>query len=242
MIKRFTGWILVGVFVLWIVGIVDDDVATQRSDGPENALDSRSDRLTVLVKHDVGKTRYPLPKEKPQRIASSPLTAETVEVASAPVKIVSNLAVETLYVSSDGLYLREKPSQTAAHIQLYPYSTAVRVLGRADSWVRVRVNRDNRKGWMHGDYLTSLLPNSTTTPRTVIKPSIPTLSDEEVAQRLIRDSISQYSGSCPCPYNYDRGGRRCGKRSAYSRPGGRSPLCYTRDVSKNMIASYRSRN
>lgn len=34
------------------------------------------------------------------------------------------------------------------------------------------------------------------------------------------------SGSCDCPYDTDSAGRRCGGRSAYSRPGGASPVCY----------------
>ncbi len=54
-------------------------------------------------------------------------------------------------------------------------------------------------------------------------------SDSEV-QRAIRQSIAAYSGSCPCPYSTDRAGRRCGARSAYSRPGGAAPLCYASDV------------
>ena len=66
-------------------------------------------------------------------------------------------------------------------------------------------------------------------------------TDSEVKQELIRRSISSYSGSCPCPYNRDRAGRRCGKRSAYSRPGGASPLCYERDVSQKMVDEYRAR-
>lgn len=37
------------------------------------------------------------------------------------------------------------------------------------------------------------------------------------------------SGSCDCPYDTDRRGRACGGRSAYSRPGGRQPLCYVGD-------------
>lgn len=49
-------------------------------------------------------------------------------------------------------------------------------------------------------------------------------------QRQIRQSIAAYPGSCPCPYSTDRAGRRCGARSAYSRPGGRAPLCYPADV------------
>ena len=31
---------------------------------------------------------------------------------------------------------------------------------------------------------------------------------------------------CPCPYDLDRRGNECGGRSAYSRPGGSSPVCY----------------
>jgi hypothetical protein len=50
------------------------------------------------------------------------------------------------------------------------------------------------------------------------------------AQRAIQESIRAYSGSCPCPYSVDRAGRRCGARSAYSKPGGRAPLCYPSDV------------
>ena len=66
-------------------------------------------------------------------------------------------------------------------------------------------------------------------------------SDKEIKKELIRQSIASYSGSCPCPYNTDRGGRRCGKRSAYSRPGGASPLCYEGDVSKEIVDAYRER-
>jgi hypothetical protein len=49
-------------------------------------------------------------------------------------------------------------------------------------------------------------------------------------QRQIRQSIAAYPGSCACPYSTDRGGRRCGGRSAYSRGGGHAPLCYPADV------------
>ena len=34
------------------------------------------------------------------------------------------------------------------------------------------------------------------------------------------------TGSCDCPYDRASNGSRCGGRSAYSRPGGRSPICY----------------
>lgn len=66
-------------------------------------------------------------------------------------------------------------------------------------------------------------------------------TDREIKQEIIRESIRNYRGSCPCPYSRDRAGRRCGKRSAYSRPGGASPLCYESDVTQKMVDEYRER-
>jgi len=66
-------------------------------------------------------------------------------------------------------------------------------------------------------------------------------SDAEIKQAIIRESITSYRGNCPCPYNTDRRGRRCGARSAYSRPGGASPVCYEKDVTPKMAAAYRKR-
>lgn len=65
-------------------------------------------------------------------------------------------------------------------------------------------------------------------------------SDAAIKQRIIRESIASYPGSCPCPYSTDRAGRSCGRRSAYSRPGGRAPLCYPRDVSAAQVRAYRA--
>ena len=64
-------------------------------------------------------------------------------------------------------------------------------------------------------------------------------TNSEIKKELIRQSIASYSGSCPCPYNAARNGSRCGGRSAYSRPGGYSPLCYPFDVIDDMIMKYK---
>ncbi len=68
------------------------------------------------------------------------------------------------------------------------------------------------------------------------------LTDDQVRDRMIQDSLSTYSGPCPCPYNTMRNGASCGKRSAYSKPGGASPLCYKSDVSDEMVRAWRRRN
>jgi hypothetical protein len=64
-------------------------------------------------------------------------------------------------------------------------------------------------------------------------------SDAQVRQQIIRQSIASYAGPCACPYNVDRAGRSCGRRSAYSRPGGHSPSCYPGDVSRSDIEAWR---
>ena len=64
-------------------------------------------------------------------------------------------------------------------------------------------------------------------------------TDAQIKQEIIKLSIANYRGSCPCPYNVDRAGRMCGARSAYSKPGGASPICYEKDVTQKMVEEYR---
>ena len=68
------------------------------------------------------------------------------------------------------------------------------------------------------------------------------LNEEQVKQSIIKESIAKYPGNCPCPYNSDRAGRSCGRRSAYSKPGGYAPLCYSNDVSKEMVQEWKKRH
>lgn len=66
-------------------------------------------------------------------------------------------------------------------------------------------------------------------------------SVEAIKQKIIQQSIENYPGNCPCPYNTASNGSRCGKRSAYDRAGGHAPLCYPEDVSDRMVKEYKSR-
>lgn len=60
------------------------------------------------------------------------------------------------------------------------------------------------------------------------------LSNDQIKQEIIRRSIASYPGPCPCPYNIMRNGRRCGGKSAYSRPGGRSLVCLSVRVCRDV--------
>lgn len=68
------------------------------------------------------------------------------------------------------------------------------------------------------------------------------LSDDEIAKAIIQESIANYSGACACPYSTMKNGRSCGKRSAYSKPGGEAPVCYREDVKEEEISWWRGNN
>lgn len=67
------------------------------------------------------------------------------------------------------------------------------------------------------------------------------LSDSQIRDRIIAESLASYPGNCPCPYNTDRAGRKCGARSAWSKPGGRAPICYAKEVSEEQVRQFRRR-
>ncbi|MEB6678546.1 MULTISPECIES: hypothetical protein [Acinetobacter] len=67
-------------------------------------------------------------------------------------------------------------------------------------------------------------------------------SVEAIKQKIIQQSIENYPGNCPCPYNTASNGSRCGKLSAYNRAGGYAPLCYPEDVSDRMVKEYKGRS
>jgi len=65
------------------------------------------------------------------------------------------------------------------------------------------------------------------------------LTDVEIRQVIIQQSIAQYPGACACPYSVARNGSRCGVRSAYSKPSGYSPICFPQDVTDDMVKKYK---
>lgn len=67
------------------------------------------------------------------------------------------------------------------------------------------------------------------------------LSDSQIRDLIVAESKASYPGNCPCPENLDRAGRRCGARSAWSKPGGRTPICYAKEVSEEQVRQYRQR-
>lgn len=67
----------------------------------------------------------------------------------------------------------------------------------------------------------------------------PQWPEAQVRQAIVRESLADYPGACPCPESIMRNGRRCGRNSAYSKPGGREPICYEDEVTAEQIAAWR---
>jgi hypothetical protein len=87
------------------------------------------------------------------------------------------------------------------------------------------------------------LPDKPTGPDTKRKVET-ALTAAAIAAIIVQASRDQYHAGgrpCACPDDSMRNGSACGGRSAYSRPGGASPLCYPGDVTAAMIESYRQR-
>jgi len=66
--------------------------------------------------------------------------------------------------------------------------------------------------------------------------------NQQIIQNIISESIANYSGNCPCPYNRASNGSSCGRRSAYSKVGGYAPVCYAQDVTPAMISTYKHKH
>jgi hypothetical protein len=68
------------------------------------------------------------------------------------------------------------------------------------------------------------------------------LSDSQIRQLVIKDSIASYPGRCACPYTKAANGSECGKGSAWNTAGDYAPLCYPTDVDKDVLKAYRQQH
>ncbi|MBY3386543.1 SH3 domain-containing protein [Rhizobium laguerreae] len=210
------------------------------------------------------------PSIEPQRLPAanqdvidnrSTVAEEAVET-SAPVPSVTAeapqaVAAVTRFVKGRKVALRNGPGKTFGILDRYDSGRELVVTETNGDWSKVRDGLTRREGWISTALLSDERPSTpqpdqleqraskeadTRTGADPVTPTMPQISDSIVIQRIIAESISIYPGSCACPYNTDRGGRRCGKRSAYNRGGGYAPICFAGDVSPDMIQSFRQQS
>ena len=78
--------------------------------------------------------------------------------------------------------------------------------------------------------------------------SVGTVSAQDtnyIRDQIILESVSSYLqnvGNCPCYYNFDAIGNKCGERSANDRLNGYDPICYRSEVSGDMIKEWEAEN
>jgi hypothetical protein len=197
-----------------------------------------------VVSHDVIDKPAPTATVSiPAAPSSSPVLQPTprrqAEVNLRPIK-------RSLYVTGKEVPMRAAPDSKAAILDRLPTGMRVGELTRREGWAEVRHPISAVEGWMSTRRLSVKGPVADDAedeaPAAMPKPTVPgPLDTIAIGAALIARSIASYPGSCPCPHNVDRGGKRCGGRSAHSRGGGRAPLCFQEDITPAMIANYRAR-
>lgn len=98
----------------------------------------------------------------------------------------------------------------------------------------------NKKIGLKGRLLATLLLMTTAFSAELVAAKSVQVSDAQIKQKIIQQSIADYPGPCACPYNSARNGSACGRRSAWSRRGGYAPKCYPADVTKQMIQQWKA--
>lgn len=149
--------------------------------------------------------------------------------AVPPTTSSQSLLNERAFVTAGSLNLRAGAGAANPILGRLSRGSEVTIIERAGAWARLAPTAAHNGGWVSSSYLSSEAPLAERA------------SDNQIRQLIMRQSLAYYSGSCPCPYNVDRAGRRCGRRSAYSRPGGASPMCYASDVSDAQVQAFRAR-
>ncbi|WP_082065623.1 SH3 domain-containing protein [Agrobacterium arsenijevicii] len=149
------------------------------------------------------------------------------------------------FVIGNRVAFRAAPSKNGNIIDRLDSGRRVLLIDQFGEWSHVRDELTRREGWMSSRLLGDKQKTDEDKPSEKVsktkerEKSIPTIPDSVIIQRIIAESLASYPSSCACPYNTDRGGRRCGKRSAYSKPGGYSPVCFPQDVTSTMIEAFR---
>lgn len=171
-------------------------------DGDDNAISSTSSISSNT------KTVSPVSAPQPPKPA--------IDRSNAPKSADTRPPAFHVYTTTS-LRLREGPSTSHPILTTLAPSTQLSAMRRDNDWLLV-ITTKGQTGYVHSNYV------STTKPQ----PKAPVAA--QTAQRSssgrpvpIRDP---YVGRCDCPYDYAKNGSICGRRSAYSRPGGRSPVCY----------------
>lgn len=210
--------------------------------GPGETMKNRGPEGTTVAR--VAKPLSTTPKQELFETAPQPASLNSpATLPQSEDKRAAFAAPEMLFVTGDHVNMRTGPRTEFKVIGKFSKGDRLYLLETQGDWARLNGNgaQGTVSGWMHRDFLAS----ARTAPQAAVaaaprrQVARPTRAEIARAQQeIIRQSIAAYPGSCPCPFSHDRAGRRCGGRSAWSRPGGYAPVCYESDISQSRLSSY----
>lgn len=227
--RKLRRWLVIAVGTVVVLNALSpDDAASPVSSNP-TAIEKPAD--VMFLTNDPDK-------------AAAIQTLPTPASLPAPGRLRPTIQEQTyVYVTGSRVNLREGPDVSTKRIGAFDRGTKLVVLDVSNGWTHVTgsIAGSPKAGWMSSKYLEATRPQLTALPPAKPKRSVAIPSTGEITaarKELIAQSSATYPGNCPCPYNRDRAGRKCGKRSAWSKPGGRSPLCYESDITRSHLAGY----
>jgi Bacterial SH3 domain len=180
-----------------------------------------------------------------KEVAALPTAVQKKAIAPKPEKLKAPRAVRILYVGASKLNLRDTPSKNGKKLGELIHGAPLRVTEENLDWVRVEQEEGYSLGWVNRAYLRDTKPPKPKPKNVLVKDAeayLDTLPKQEVKKeksfiaplpkqtaillpQTSRGQTFTYTGRCACPDDVDSAGRRCGRRSAYSRAGGASPTC-----------------
>jgi hypothetical protein len=216
MAGRRLGWLLAGALAVgWLVSSLPD------ADAPTPVM---SREPAAPVAHP-----KPAPPSPRKPVTAPPLPAKQ-QTERSVVREPSVVAPKPVtYFANAKVRMRQSPSTDAKVIRTLATGELVYSLEVQPPWHRI-VDGAGREGWVHGQYLAGSAPAPSRAAPLVSPPaqrvSPLTARTQPVPARTGEPIRDPRVGNCDCPYDRKRNGHRCGGSSAWSRPGGRSPVCF----------------
>ena len=215
------GWVVAcAVLVAWLLPDTPDQspASTGSVSRPAPARQSTTPAAALAPIAPPSK----LPLAPPENVALIPPKPSAV---TPPV----TLPTETL-LTTGRARVSDGPSTSSRVLLTLNRAERVTVIRREAGWFLVDVR--GRQGWVAAGLLKTVTPAPLAPPeaRAPNPPKVVGVQRPRPRQQRSRsgEPIREptFGQGCDCPYDVDRAGRTCGRRSAYSKPGGRSPQCY----------------
>jgi hypothetical protein len=164
--------------------------------------------------------RSPAPPGQAPQAAKPPTATASVPESSAPESFIGEGTL-TAKDPKAQINLRSTASATSKLLGYGVVGDRVDIIAQKETegytWNLVKFPKSGTKAWIRGDFVKTGIQSSSTSP-------LPVASPKSAAGSAIRKPDA--ASNCECPYDTDKAGKSCGKRSAYSKTQGKKPICY----------------